>query len=894
MASAALKDAQPRTIYLKDYRAPEFLIDKTDLHFDLGEAETVVTARLQLRRNPAAKSDSKALELHGTDMVLRQVSIDGKVLLGSDYLLSPESLTIPGVPDQFLLECITVIKPQENTSLEGLYKSRTMYCTQCEAEGFRKITYYLDRPDVMSEFTTTIVADKQAFPVLLSNGNLVEQGDAEGGRHWAKWHDPFKKPAYLFALVAGDLEFIEDSYTTMSSRKVTLRIYVENKDLDKCDHAMTSLKNAMRWDEEVYGREYDLDIFMIVAVDDFNMGAMENKGLNIFNTSCVLAKPETTTDQGFQRVEGVVAHEYFHNWSGNRVTCRDWFQLSLKEGFTVYRDAEFSADMGSRTVKRVEDVSLLRTLQFAEDAGPMAHPIRPDSYMEISNFYTLTVYEKGAEVVRMIANLLGEDDFRKGSDLYFERHDGQAVTTDDFVRAMEDASGRDLTQFQRWYTQAGTPRLEASGHYDEERQEFALTIKQNCPSTPECEHKLPFHIPVAMGLLGDAGALPLYLKGEAPDTETADNTHRVLELKEAEQTFVFERVPEVPVPTLLRGFSAPVKLGYDYSRDDLMLIMRADSDGFSRWNASQQLGVAVIEDAMTAYRNNEEVVVDDRLIEAYRSVLADESLDKAMVALMLTLPTEAYLSEIADVVDVEAIHHGRRAVRLAIGRELSSELSNAYLSYDHSCAYQPTAEAIAERSLCNVALAYLVSTGDERALDHCYQQYCSSNNMTDVMAALTALVHSDAPDAEHLKREALADYYKRWQTEPLVVNQWLMVQAACPLAGTLDKVKALMEHEAFDIKNPNKVRSLIGGFCGQNAINFHAASGEGYGFLADQILALNGLNPQIAARLLTPLTKWRKYDKHRQGLMKKALERIQAEPQLSKDVYEVVSKSLKV
>ncbi len=554
-----MRDAQPKAIYLKDYQEPDFWINKTDLEFDIQEDVTTVTATLAITRHPNAPKKA-SLVLMGQDMALVSITLNGKLLSTADYRVDAESLTVPDMQDSNTFVCVTQIKPQENTSLEGLYKSRTMYCTQCEAEGFRKITYYLDRPDVMSEFTSKITADKNLYPVLLSNGNLVESGDLDNDRHWVKWHDPHVKPCYLFALVAGNLVNVDDSFTTKSGRKVDIKVFVEDKDADKCDHAILSLKNAMKWDEDVYGREYDLDIFMIVAVDDFNMGAMENKGLNIFNTSCVLAKPETTTDAGFQRVEGVVAHEYFHNWSGNRVTCRDWFQLSLKEGFTVFRDAEFSSDMNSRTVKRVEDVSMLRTMQFAEDAGPMAHPVQPASFIEISNFYTLTIYEKGCEVVRMIHTLLGEELFRKGSDVYFERHDGQAVTIDDFVAAMADASGRDFTQFMRWYRQAGTPIVKASGKYDEQTQTYSLTMEQHCPPTPESDVKLSLVIPVAMGLLGEAGALKLTLQGEVANTETEDNTHRVLEFTEAKQTFVFENVMEPPVPSLFRGFSAPVKI----------------------------------------------------------------------------------------------------------------------------------------------------------------------------------------------------------------------------------------------------------------------------------------------------------------------------------------------
>lgn len=886
--------SQPKTIYLKDYKVPDYLIDTTDLNVEIYDGYTLVSAMLGLRRNPASTSNATSLTLHGADLELVSMALDGRILTEQEYSFAEESITVFNTPDKFTLITITKIKPEENTSLEGLYRSRTMYCTQCEAEGFRKITYYLDRPDVMSEFTTRIVADKK-HPVLLSNGNLIDQGELEDNRHFATWHDPFKKPAYLFALVAGDLAHIEDSFTTCSGREVALKIFVEPKDLDKCDHAMVSLKNSMRWDEEVYGREYDLNIFMIVAVDDFNMGAMENKGLNIFNTSCVLAKPETTTDVGFQRVEGVVAHEYFHNWSGNRVTCRDWFQLSLKEGFTVYRDSEFSADMGSRTVKRVEDVTLLRTMQFAEDAGPMAHPIRPESYIEISNFYTMTVYEKGAEVIRMLASLLGKENFRKGTDLYFDRHDGQAVTTEDFVAALADASGRDLEQFKRWYSQAGTPRLSVTDHYDEAAQEYSLTITQSCPPTPECKNKLPFHIPIAMGLLGSAGDLPLYRKGVTPDFETSDNTHCILELTEETQTFIFERVQEKPVPSLLRGFSAPVKLHYQYSADDLVLLMSRDTDGFNRWEASQQLGLSVIQKAMIDYQKGkslDHLEIDAHLFDAYRSILRDQSLDKAMVAYMLSLPSEAYLSELADIIDVEAIHYSRQAVRKAIAIALQDDFKTLYNAYDHQQAYAATADAIASRSLKNVALGYLMLLDDDALIRACEKQYRTANNMTDVMVALTQLVNAKAPLAQTLAQAALDDFFSRWNHESLVVNQWLTVQANCILPGTLTKVKALQQHPAYDGKNPNKIRALISSFCNGNPINFHAGEGDGYAFLADQIIQLNAQNPQIASRLLTPLTKWKKYQPKRQALMKAQLERILAEPKLSKDVFEVVSKSL--
>jgi len=781
------------------------------------------------------------------------------------------------------------IHPESNTALEGLYKSGTMFCTQCEAEGFRKITFYLDRPDVMSKFTTTVSAEQHAYPVLLSNGNPIASGSEEGGRHWATWEDPFKKPAYLFALVAGDLWCVEDSFTTMSNREVALRIYVEPENIDKVQHAMNSLKRSMKWDEEVYGREYDLDIFMIVAVNDFNMGAMENKGLNIFNSSCVLAKAETATDAAHQRVEAVVAHEYFHNWSGNRVTCRDWFQLSLKEGFTVFRDSEFSADTHSRTVKRIEDVAYLRTHQFAEDAGPMAHPVRPDAYMEISNFYTLTIYEKGAEVLRMIHTLLGPELFRKGSDLYFERHDGQAVTCDDFVKAMEDASGIDLTQFKRWYTQAGTPRLDVSEAYDEAAQTYSLTFRQSCPATPGQSEKLPFVIPVALGLLDAQGnELPLRLQGES----AAQGTSRVLSVTEAEQTFTFVGVVEKPLPSLLRGFSAPVKLHFPYSRDQLMFLMQHDSDGFNRWEAGQQLSVQVLQELIGQHQRGEALVLDQRLVTALRTLLEDESLDQAMVAEMLSLPGEAYLTEISEVADVEAIHAAREFARKALADALFAPLWARYQAnreVSKATPYVAEAAHFARRSLQNIALSYLMLSEKPEVLAACVDQFDNADNMTERLAALAVLVNSPFQEEQGKALAMFADFFK---DNPLVMDQWFSVQAGCPLPGGLERVHALMQHEAFTLKNPNKVRALIGAFANQNLINFHRADGAGYRFLADQVITLNALNPQIASRLLAPLTRWRKYGAARQALMKAELERILASGELSSDVYEVVSKSL--
>ncbi|MEP5567706.1 MAG: aminopeptidase N [Halioglobus sp.] len=881
-----MRDANPGTILLKDYQAPPYLINRTELHFELGEEETIVTSRLHLLR---ASQEPAELELHGQELELLEVAIDNQLLPESAYRVTENSLIIQDVPEQCVLSCKTRIQPQNNTSLEGLYKSQSMFCTQCEAEGFRKISYYLDRPDIMSVFTVTIEADAERYPVLLSNGNLLETKILENGRCQVLWHDPIPKPCYLFALVAGDLKHIEDRFLTSGGRDVTLRIFVEPKDLGKCDYAMDSLKRSMRWDEEAFGREYDLDIFNVVAVDDFNMGAMENKSLNIFNTSCVLCHPDITTDQGYQRVEAIVAHEYFHNWSGNRVTCRDWFQLSLKEGFTVFRDAEFSSDMGSRTVKRVEDVSMLRTAQFAEDAGPMAHPVRPESYIEINNFYTLTVYEKGAEVVRMIHTLLGAEKFREGSDLYFSRHDGQAVTCEDFVCAMEDASGVDLGQFRRWYSQAGTPVLSVQDHYDADAQTYTLDVAQSCPATPGQADKAPFVIPLALGLLGDAGNLPLRLSGEEPDPETSDNTHRVLIVDQSSQSFVFEGVLEQPVPSLLRGFSAPVRLEYDYSRQSLCQLMSRDDDGFVRWDSAQSLALQVIAQVQEQLTQGQSVEVDSLLTDACRQLLADESLDPAMVAEMLALPSENYLAELAGegAADVELIHQARLAVQRAIGVAASDLLLARYHSLSSDAAYLPSGEQIAARSLRNCCLGYLASA-DRDHLALAVNQLESANNMTDRLAALKVLAffgqHSDW-------EQPLAQFYSDWGHETLVVNQWLQVQASMPDAGAIDRVRSLMEHADFDIANPNKVRSLVGGFAGANPVNFHRADGEGYRLLGDVIAQLNGINPQTAARLLAPLTKWRYYS-GRADSMRAELQRLADLPDLSPDVYEVVTKSL--
>lgn len=884
-----MRTEQPQVIYLKDYQAPEYLIDETHLTFELFDDHTLVHAQLVMRRNPVRGPGLPPLVLDGQQLELLSLALDDQLLEAGDYQLSDDHLTLQPKAAQFTVDSSVRIHPETNTALEGLYKSSGMFCTQCEAEGFRKITYYLDRPDVMSRFTTTLSADKNSYPVLLSNGNPIASGPDEGGRHWATWEDPFMKPAYLFALVAGDLWCVEDTFTTLSRRNVTLRIYVEPENIDKCQHAMNSLKRSMRWDEEVYGREYDLDIFMIVAVNDFNMGAMENKGLNIFNSSCVLARAETATDAAHQRVEAVVAHEYFHNWSGNRVTCRDWFQLSLKEGFTVFRDAEFSADVNSRTVKRIEDVAYLRTHQFAEDAGPMAHAVRPDSFIEISNFYTLTVYEKGSEVVRMIRTLLGTEGFRKGSDMYFERHDGQAVTCDDFIKAMEDANGVDLTQFKRWYSQAGTPRLAVSEHYDDAAKTYSLTFRQSYPATPDKVEKKPFVIPVELGLLDSQGnQLALRLAGEA----AAAGSTRVLSVTEAEQTFTFVDIAEKPLPSLLRGFSAPVKLSFPYDRDQLMFLMQHDSDGFNRWEAGQQLSVQVLQELIGQYQQGAEVVLDQRLVKALASVLGNEKLDQAMVAEMLSLPSEAYLAEISEVADVDAIHAAREFARKQLADSLFDALWKRYQAnreVSKQTEYVAEAEHFARRSLQNIVLSYLMLSGKPQVLPATLEQFDACDNMTERLTALAVLVNSPFEDE---KAKSLASFADHFKDNPLVMDQWFSVQAASTLPGGLQRVQELMKHPAFNLKNPNKVRALIGAFAGQNLINFHAADGSGYRFLANLVIELNAFNPQIASRQLAPLTRWRKYDSARQALMRGELERILASGELSSDVFEVVSKSL--
>ncbi|MFN2375723.1 MAG: aminopeptidase N [Candidatus Binatia bacterium] len=876
----------PRTVHRSDYQPPEFLIDEVELRFELGEEETTVRSAMCLRRNPLRPDGGPDLVLDGEGLEIRLVSLDGRRLSEADYTVDERSLRISSVPSRFTLVTEVAVHPERNTALEGLYRSRTMFCTQCEAEGFRRITWFLDRPDVLARFTTTIVADAERYPVLLSNGNPDGEGSLEDGRAWSRWRDPWPKPCYLFALVAGRLTMLEDSFETMGGRRIPLRIFVEPQNHDKCGHAMLSLQHSMKWDEDVYGREYDLDVFSIVAVDDFNMGAMENKGLNIFNSKYVLARPDTATDDDYAAIEGVVAHEYFHNWTGNRVTCRDWFQLSLKEGLTVFRDQEFSGDRGSRAVRRIGDVQLLRIYQFAEDSGPMAHPVRPDSYIEINNFYTTTVYNKGAEVVRMMHTLLGAARFRAGTDLYFERHDGQAVTCDDFVAAMEDASGVDLGQFRLWYSQAGTPVLTVSRHYDAASRVFTLEIEQETPPTPAQDDKLPMHIPVSTALLGpDGRELPMRLEGEDSAAETPT---RVLELRSAKETFRFLDVPVEPVPSLLRGFSAPVRLEGAWTDADLAFLAAHDGDAFNRWEAGQQLALRRMLELVEDHHAGRELELPADLLLAFRNTLASHRLDDAFLARALVLPTESYVADQMAEVDVERIHLVRRFLRQGLAETCAAELEERYRACRGEGKTSLEAAAVGRRALAGVCLAYLSRLGTRTSETLVFEQFAIADNMTESITALAILSHLDCQE----RRWALDEFYARWKHDPLVVDKWLGVQATSELPGTLAEVEKLMGHEAFDLRNPNKVRSLVGAFCSANAIRFHDASGAGYRFLADNVLQLDKLNPQVAARMAGIFSRWRRHDEARRELQRTELARIVAEPSLSRDVFEVVTKSL--
>jgi len=875
-------DQQSKTIYLKEYSKPDFLIDHVELTFELDEDQTRVYSVLQLTKNTVDKT--VPLVLMGECLGLGELKVDGVLLDKSAYEVTKTTLTIANVPDSFSLEIETFIKPQENFSLEGLYKSSGNYCTQCEAEGFRKITYFLDRPDVMASFSTTIIADKKKYPVLLSNGNPEDSGELDDGRHWAKWRDPFKKPCYLFALVAGDLGFIEDRYTTKSGRDVLCRIYVQHHNIDQCDHAMISLKKSMQWDEDTFGREYDLNVYNIVAVDDFNMGAMENKGLNVFNSKYVLAKQDTATDTDFIGIEAVIGHEYFHNWSGNRVTCRDWFQLTLKEGLTVFRDQQFTADMNAAAPKRIDDVNVLRTAQFAEDAGPMAHPIQPDSYQEINNFYTVTVYNKGAEVIRMIYTLLGKKKFRQGMDLYFERFDGQAVTTEEFVCAMEDASQIDLQQFRRWYKQAGTPEISVSESFDAQSKKYILELSQKTSSTPGQDKKLPFHIPVKVSLM-DKAAKPIALQMAGESHTTGESS--VLNFVEQTQRFEFENINEKPVLSILQGYSAPVKLHFERDDEELAFCMAHEADDFNRWEAGQQLSSRLILSMVESIKKGESLTLPDYYVAACKKILLEKALDKALIARALTLPSLMYIGEMMPVIEVDEIHQAREFIYSQLAQKLKDDLLVVFQENSQQ-SFSLSPESMGKRFLRNQSLAYLLYL-DGQGEPLATSQFHEADNMTDQMAAFKSLVHHQTTSSD----KVIDEFYQQWQHDNLVMDKWFSVQATVPHVSSIARVKKLFDHADFDIKNPNRVRSLLGVFCAANPLCFHEVSGFGYELLGQYIETLDAMNPQIASRLCVPLTRWKRYNEARQALMKRQLQRLISLPNLSNDVTELVEKSLK-
>ena len=884
----------PVTIHRKDYTTPAYWVNTVEMGFDLDSARTLVATRITMQRN--GTSPNRDVELLGDGAKLVALRMNGKTLKKgiNGYSIVDGKLRIANAPDEITLEIETLVEPEKNTSMMGLYVSNGNFFTQCEAEGFRKITWFPDRPDVMAKYTVMLRGDKKKYPVLLSNGNLIEQGDLPRGRHYAKWEDPFKKPSYLFALVAGKLVCQEEKFRLNSGRRVLLQVWVEPGNLDKTQHAMESLKHSIRWDQERFGLELDLDRFMIVAVGDFNMGAMENKGLNIFNTKYVLANPRIATDTDYANIESVVGHEYFHNWTGNRVTCRDWFQLSLKEGLTVFRDQEFSADMigtdSGRAVKRIENVRMLRQVQFSEDAGPMAHAVRPDSFVEISNFYTVTIYNKGAEVVRMYQTLLGRDGFRKGMDLYFARHDGQAVTCDDFRAAMADSSERGLSQFERWYSQPGTPRLKVQSRYDAAKQTYELTLSQSCKPNGQ-KKPLPFHIPVAVGLLDSAGRdMTLHLEGTATakaKRSAKATTTCVLELTRAKQTFIFNRVTTEPTPSLLRNFSAPVMMEYDYTDRELALLMAHDSDAFNRWEAAQRLAMQRLLNMIKQVQEGEALTLDELFVNALRTTLNDRTLDPSFIEVMLTLPSELMLAEQCAVIDPQAIHAARKFMRRTLSERLKADFIAAYAANLTPGRYSPDARSAGKRGLKNLCLYYLTGWEDESTLQLAHAQIDAADNMTDRLAALMCLVNTGSKTAQ----QPLKNFYRDFKNEALVVDKWFSLQAVATHTD-VKAVQKLMTHPAFTLKNPNRARSLIFSFCNGNPSQFHAADGSGYAFWAEQVIALNKLNPQLAARLVRTLDHWKKYQPQLKKQMQAALQKVAAAKGLSREVQEVVLKTL--
>jgi aminopeptidase N len=862
--------------YLKEYRQPEYWVDSIDLQFDLYEDHALVKSHMRIRRNNQTADETTSLVFDSEDLEIVSVVAGGMVLLPGEYGHGNGNFTLFSVPEIFELEITTRIKPQENLVLSGLYRSGGTFCTQCEAEGFRRITCFPDRPDIMATYSCVITADRAKYPVLLSNGNLIKKGELDDGRHYALWQDPFKKPSYLFALVAGDLVCNRDSFTTCSNRHIDLRIYVEPENREKCGHAMDALKKSMAWDEEKFGREYDLDLYQIVAVNDFNMGAMENKGLNVFNSKFVLASIETATDTDFMGILGVIAHEYFHNWTGNRVTLKNWFQLSLKEGLTVFRDQEFSSDMSSRGVQRISDVRKLRAGQFPEDSGPMAHPVRPESYMEMNNFYTMTVYNKGAEVIRMISLILGPDLFRRGMDLYFERFDGMAVTTEDFVATMEEAGGVDLGQFRLWYSQAGTPKVKVEHTYDAQNKRLTLVFSQALPGDKDKNKKLPMHIPVEIALMDGEGNRLNHAK------------YGLFHLKGKTETLELEGVPEDCIPSIFRGFSAPVKIEANYSDTDLAVIMAKDTDSFNRWDAAQQLYLREIDRLLKRTQQGKSVEISPHVLEAFDLALDAAPGDQALAARILTLPDENEIGENYDKIDVDAIHR----VRLTLQQGLARRIEERALVIIDECASVPASDisfdAMAGRSLKNLLISYVGSLKTQKAADFVFERFNLADGMTDEISALAILSHMESD----YRTMALDLFYDKWKKDPLVIDKWFQVQAVANRAGTVDEVIRLASHGAYSLRNPNRVRSLLGAFTFQNPMGFHMSDGGGYAFVADQIIALDRSNPQIAARMVSGFNHWKRYDKNRQKLMHQALERIITIQEPSKDVYEIVSKAL--
>lgn len=883
-----MKATAPQPILLKDYKVPTHLIPTVELEFDLHETATVVRSRLAVQRNPASKEKHANLVLNGENLVLQSVSMNGVALTEEiDYTVTETTLTINAPKEHFTLEICNTINPKENTALDGLYVSGNILCTQCEPEGFRKITYFLDRSDVMAVYTVKMMADHRIYPLLLSNGNKVEEGALEDGRHFVVWNDPFPKPSYLFALVAGALGVMKDTFMTQSGKTVALRIYSDFGKETRCLHALESLKKAMRWDEERFGLEYDLDRFMIVAVDSFNFGAMENKALNIFNSNCALADPETATDDNFLRVEGVIAHEYFHNWTGNRVTCRDWFQLTLKEGLTVYRDQEFTSDMNSRPVKRIEDVVHLRKTQFTEDAGPTAHPIKPDSYIQINNFYTTTIYQKGSEVIRMIETLIGREAFRKGIETYFALYDGQAVRTEDFVHAMSQASGRDFTQFMRWYHQAGTPHVKACWDYDSKKQTLALYIEQQTPKTADGSPKEPFDFPLAVGLLGEGGKALTASLADPKQLARKEGSSFILEVTKPKETFVFEGVKEKPVLSLNRNFSAPIKLQMAHTEQDKLFLMAYDSDAFNRWDAGQELALqALLKDIERFKQSGKLEAVSAEYLKAFKEVLLDKNLDLALKALALSLPSETSIGQEMEIIDFDSIHAVREHWLSSIAHTFEKELRELYHSLMSDKPYIFDAKAVGRRSLKNLALSYLTYINKREYLDLCSGQYQWANNMTDRLAALSLLCQVNCKE----QTDALHAFADEWAEDSLVLCKWFAVQAASKLPGTVERVRQLKASPLFDIGVPNIIRALFTTFS-QNLHKFHQKDGKGYTLLADMIIELDPKNPQIAARLSEGFRQYGRLDQGRRQAMGRELQRILATPNLSRNTYEMVSRT---